>query len=118
QAETTMLAAADSLTAGNFDKATLQMREALKYLIEGRNRLEILILKTRDWRALAALRQFDRLQQQKLRRPKSDEEAARQIAERLDEWENEDDTLFDSGTDKANQPGGKQGEMEDRQLDI
>src|SRR5262249_48083893 len=30
QAETAMLAAADSLSGGNFDTATLQMREALK----------------------------------------------------------------------------------------
>jgi len=85
QAETSMLAAADSLTAGNYDTATLQMREALKYLIEGRNRLEIGILKRRDRQALAALRQFDRMQAQKLRRPKSDEEEARQIAQRLEE---------------------------------
>lgn len=118
QAETTMLAAADSLTAGNFDTATLQMREALKYLIEGRNRLEIFILKNRDRRALAELRQFDRLQQQKLRRPKSDEEAARQIAQRLEELANEEDALIAAGEEKADQPGGKQGELQDRQLDI
>jgi len=72
QAETAMLAAADSLSAGNYDAATLQMREALKYLIEARDRLEIAYLKNRNRATLAALRQFDRMQQQKLRRPKSD----------------------------------------------
>jgi len=113
QAERTMLAAADSLTAGNFDTATLQMREALKYLIEGRNRLEFLIVKQRDRRALAELRQFDRIQQQKLRQAKSDEEAARQIAERLEELASEEDVLFSDGASRS-----KPEELEDRQLDI
>ena len=112
QAETAMLAAADSLTAGNFTTATLQMREALKYLIEARNRLEILILAKRDRRALAELRQFDRMQQQKLRRSKSEEEEARQIPQRLEELASAEDVLFGSAT-PANQE-----ELEDRQLDI
>jgi hypothetical protein len=112
QAETSMLAAADSLTGGNFGTATLQMREALKYLIEGRNRLEILVRKQRDRRALAELRQFDRLQQQKLRRPKSEEEQARQIAQRLEELANAEDSLF-GGDMPANTE-----ELEDRQQDI
>jgi hypothetical protein len=113
QAETTMLAAADSLAGGNFDTATLQMREALKYLIEGRNRLEIFILKNRDRRALAELRQFDRLQRQKLRRPKSDEQQARQIAERLEELASEEEALF--GVSAASAPPE---DLEDRQLDV
>jgi hypothetical protein len=94
QAETAMLAAADSLSAGNYDTATLQMREALKYLIEGRNRLEIAFFKNRNRQMLAALRAFDRLQRQKLRRPKSDEDAAAQIAQRLEELAQAEDSLF------------------------
>jgi len=94
QAETSMLAATDSLSAGSYDTATLQMRDALKNLIEGRNRLEVFIRKNRDRQLLAQLRQFDRLQQQKLRRPKSDEEEARQIAERLKELADREDFLY------------------------
>jgi hypothetical protein len=112
QAETAMLAAADSLSAGNYDTATLQMREALKYLIEGRNRLEIGLLKNRDRQMLAALRLFDRLQRQKLRRPKSDEEEARQIAQRLEELAEQEDNLF------AGPGSSPSSDLEDRQLDI
>jgi hypothetical protein len=112
QAETSMLAAADSLSGGNFNTATLQMREALKYLIEGRNRLEILILK-RDRRALAELRQFDRMQQQRLRRPKSENEMAREIAQRLEQLANEEEALFGDAASAMNQQ-----ELEDRQLDV
>ncbi|HEV3022987.1 MAG TPA: DUF4175 family protein, partial [Pirellulales bacterium] len=45
QAEASMLAATDSLSAGKYDTAALQMRDALKELIEGRNKLQIFINK-------------------------------------------------------------------------
>lgn len=96
QAETSMLAAADSLTAGNFDTASLQMRDALKYLIEGRNRLQVFIFKNPDRALLARLRQFDRMQRQKLRRPKTDEEAARQLVQRLQELADSEEDISDS----------------------
>jgi hypothetical protein len=96
QAETAMLGATDSLSAGKYDTATLQQRDALKYLIEGRNRLEIFIRKNPNRAQLAALRQFDRLQQQKLRRPKSDEEEAREVAERLEELADKQDFIYAS----------------------
>ena len=85
QAETSMLAAADSLSAGKYDTAALQMRDALKDLIEGRNRLQVFILKNPDRDRMAQLRLFDRLQRQKLRRPKTDEEEALELVERLKE---------------------------------
>lgn len=94
QAETSMLSATDSLSAGSYDTATLQMRDALKSLIEGRNRLQILIQKNRNRQQLAALRAFDRMQQQKLRRPKSDEEEAKEIAQRLEELADKEDMLY------------------------
>lgn len=94
QAETSMLAAADSLAAGKFDTAALQMRDALKDLIEGRDRLRIDISKNPDRQMLAQLRLFDRLQQQKLRRPKTDEEEARQLVERLKELADREDFVY------------------------
>ncbi|HWL75155.1 MAG TPA: hypothetical protein VNQ74_14895, partial [Burkholderiaceae bacterium] len=62
QAESSMLAAADSLSAGSYDTANLQMRDALKYLIEGRNRLQLIFSKNPNREQLAALRAFDRMQ--------------------------------------------------------
>jgi hypothetical protein len=96
QAETAMLGATDSLSAGKYDNATLQQRDALKYLIEGRNRLEIFIRKNPNRAQLAALRQFDRMQQQKLRRPKTDEEEAREVAERLEDLADKQDFVYAS----------------------
>ncbi|MFM9965801.1 MAG: DUF4175 family protein [Planctomycetaceae bacterium] len=85
QAETAMLAAVDSLSVGKWENATLQMRDALKFLIEARNNFEMLIRKNPNPNMLAALRQFDRLQAQKLRRPKTDKEEARELIRRLEE---------------------------------
>jgi hypothetical protein len=92
QAETEMLAATDSLSAGKYDTATLQMRDALKDLIEGRNRIQFFIAKNPQ--QAQALRAFDRTQRQKLRRPKSDEEEARQIVERLQELADQEDFVY------------------------
>lgn len=82
QAETAMLAAVDSLSVAKWENATLQMRDALKALIEQRDRTRLFIMKNPQ--ALAQLRQFDRLQAQKLRRPKSDKEEARELIRRLE----------------------------------
>ncbi|HUY34323.1 MAG TPA: DUF4175 family protein [Pirellulales bacterium] len=96
QAESSMLAATDSLSAGKYDRATLQMRDALKDLIEGRNRLQIFIFKNPDRAQLAALRQFDRMQRQKLRRPKTDEEESKEIARRLQELADSEEFVYAS----------------------
>ncbi len=84
QAETAMLAAVDSLSVGKWENATLQMKDALKALIEQRDRTREAILKNPDPARLAALRAFDRLQAQKLRRPKTDKEEARELIRRLE----------------------------------
>jgi hypothetical protein len=94
QAESSMLAATDSLSAGKYDTAALQMRDALKELIEGRNRLQIAINKNPNRAQLAQLRQFDRMQQQKLRRPKTDEEEAKEIEKRLLELADSEDFVY------------------------
>jgi hypothetical protein len=93
QAETSMLAATDSLSAGKFSTSELQMRDALKSLIEGRDRLRILISKNRNRQQLAQLRQFDRMQQQKLRKPKSDEEEAKELAQRLEQLAQQENNI-------------------------
>lgn len=81
QAEANMLAAADSLSAGKYDTAVLQERDALKELIEGRNRLRMAIQKNpARFRSLGAA---DRRMAQKLRRPKSDKQEAEEVARRL-----------------------------------
>jgi hypothetical protein len=81
QAEAHMLAASDSLSAAKFDTAVLQQRDALKELIEGRNRLREEITKNpAKFRSLGAA---DRRMAQKLRRPKSDKEEAEEVVRRL-----------------------------------
>ncbi len=76
-----MLAAVDSLSAGKYDTAVLQERDALKELIEGRNKLREEIQKNPSkFRGFAAA---DRRMAQKLRRPKSDKEEAEEVVRRL-----------------------------------
>jgi len=84
QAESAMLLAVDSLSVGKWENATLQMKDALKLLIEQRERTALAINKNPDPARLAALRAFDRLQAQKLRRPKTDKEEARELIRRLE----------------------------------
>jgi hypothetical protein len=69
------------------------MRDAVKNLIDARDRIQIQINR-RNRQQLAGLRNFDRMQQQKIRRPKSDEEAARKIAQRLEELANDEDFVY------------------------
>jgi hypothetical protein len=84
QAEASMLQAVDSLSTGKWENATLQMRDALKFLIEQRDRTIESLLKNPDPARLAALRAFDRMQAQKIRRPKTDKEEAREVVNRLE----------------------------------
>ncbi|MBC8114179.1 MAG: VWA domain-containing protein, partial [Candidatus Saccharimonas sp.] len=93
QAETAMLAAVDSLSVGKWENATLQMKDALKALVEQRDRTRFAIMKNPDPARLAALRQFDRAQAQKLRRPKSDKEEARELIRRLEELMNQETSI-------------------------
>src|SRR5205807_5585285 len=54
---------------------------------------EIGIFKKLNREQLAWLRQFDRMQRQKLRKPKSEEQEAREIAQRLEELAAQEDDL-------------------------
>lgn len=84
QAEAAILQAVDSLSVAKWENATLQMRDALKSLIEQRDRTIEAIRKNPDPARLAQLRAFDRQQAQKLRRPKTDKEEARELIGRLE----------------------------------
>jgi hypothetical protein len=94
QAETSMLGATDSLSAGNYETAVLQERDAVKYLIEGRIKIEQTISKNPNRQQLAQLRSFDRTQRQKLRKPKTDEEEAKEIAQRLEQLAQEENFVY------------------------
>lgn len=84
QAESAILQAVDSLSVGKWENASLQMRDALKFLIEQRDRTLETIRKNPDAARLAQIRAFDRQQAQKLRRPKTDKEEARELIARLE----------------------------------
>lgn len=104
QAEAAMLQAVDSLSVAKWENATLQMRDALKALIEQRDRTQAFILKNPNAALLAALRAFDRLQAQKLRRPKSDKEEARELIRRLEELVNQENAVvgaLEDGEEKS-----------------
>ena len=102
-----MLAAVDSLSVGKWENATLQMKDALKFLIEARENLQIAILKNPDPARLAALRQFDRLQAQKLRRPKTDKEEARELIRRLEELIGQEATVVNGLAEETEEPSTK-----------
>ena len=104
QAETAMLAAVDSLSVGKWENATLQMKDALKALVEQRDRTRLAIMKNPDPARLAALRQFDRAQAQKLRRPKTDKEEARELIRRLEELMNQEISIAGALEDDGGTP--------------
>lgn len=93
QAETAILAAVDSLSVGKWENATLQMKDALKALIEQRDRTVRSILKNPNRMQAAAIRAFDRMQAQKLRRPKTDREEAQELIRRLEALAAEEETI-------------------------
>ncbi len=100
QAETAILAAVDSLSVGKWDNATLQMKDALKALIEQRDRTVQAILKNPNRGQAAAIRAFDRMQAQKLRRPKTDREEAKELIRRLEALATEEEAIA-SGLDAS-----------------
>ena len=113
-----MLAAVDSLSVGKWENATLQMKDALKALIEARTNLQIQIMKNPPNAAqLAALRQFDRMQAQKLRRPKSDKEEARELIRRLEELVNQEATVVSGLEEEMEEPRTKNQEPKDEQAE-
>lgn len=82
QAEEAMLSAVDSLNNAKFPTAIGQERDALRFLMEARDTVQVNLAKQPP-KVRAAARQFDRIQRQKLRRPNEKAETLPQIAEEL-----------------------------------
>ena len=111
QAESDMLSAVDSLSAGKYATAVLQQRDALKELVEGRNRLLEAIMK--NPRAFRSLSAADRRMAQKLRRPKSDKQEAEEVVRRLKQLaqqENQMQVALAGGMNTGGGGGGKPNE--------
>jgi hypothetical protein len=110
QAEEAMLSAVDSLNGAKFSTAIGQERDALRYLMEARNTIQIGLMKqSRAVRAQA--RAFDRLQRQKLRRENEKSDSLPQIAEELARLAGEEDevsrTIAVGGKSKDPMAGGE-----------
>ncbi len=91
-AEESMLAAVAALDHGQNMRAPGHMGDALRHLIEARLTLQVLI--GQDTQASQKVRQFDRQQAQKIRKPKKDAEEAEEIAERIEELAQEEDFVY------------------------
>lgn len=87
QAEASMLAAVDSLTAGRFENAVVQEKDAQQYLVETRDLLEVQLQALRQNAAIRrAVQQLNAMVRQRLRRQDSDRqqsETAQALVERL-----------------------------------
>lgn len=91
QAVDSMRAAADSLAAGKYAGAVLQEKDALRYLVEGRSRINISISGEIGGAMLMRLLSFDLLQMQKLRRPDRDEDSIERMIARFEKLAEEED---------------------------
>jgi hypothetical protein len=96
QAEDKMLAAVDSLSAGKYETAVLQEKDALRFLIEGRRTIEQALSK-KPAKIQAEARNFDRRMTQKLRKPKNEEDAE-EVAERLRELASAEEFVYETLT--------------------
>jgi hypothetical protein len=92
QAEDAMLSAVDSLNGAKFETAIAQQRDALRYLMEARDTTQRALQKQPP-KVRAAVRQFERLQRQKLRRDNEKAETLPAIAEELNKLAGEEDEV-------------------------
>ena len=93
QAEESMLAAVSALDHGQNAPAPRHMADALRHLIEARDTLRIGIPPD-DAAMRQAMRNFDRMQAQKIRKPKKDEQEAEEIAEEIEQLAQEEDFVY------------------------
>ena len=93
-AEESMLAAIAALDHGQNARSPGHMSDALRHLIKARNTLRVAI--GQDPAASQAMRNFDRMQAQKIRRPKKDEQEAEEIAAELEALAQEEDFVYES----------------------
>jgi hypothetical protein len=71
------------------------MGDALRQLIKARNTLRISIA-SGDASARQAMRSFDRMQAQKIRKPKKDQDEAEEIAERIEQLARDEDFVYET----------------------
>jgi hypothetical protein len=118
QAEESMLAAVSALDLGKNADAPPRMTEAVRHLIEVRRKLaEVINL---DPSTAQALRQFDRTQVQKIRKPKSESEEAEQVVEDLEKLADDEDFVYATipAADKEGAiPDGGQGDQAEDKKD-
>ena len=115
-----MQASIDSLDRSKIEEAPPAMAEALKHLVAARR--ELINLIGENPALAAAMRAYDRKQAQKIRKPKSKDEEAEELANRLEELAQEEDFVYatiaksDGGTEpdpNAKAPEGEKGEPKD-----
>jgi hypothetical protein len=92
-AEESMLAAVGALDHGQNERAPDHMGSALRHLVSARNTLRITIGMA-SASARQAIRGYDRLQRQKIRRPKKDREQAEEIAEQIEQAAEDEDFVY------------------------
>ena len=88
-----MQAALDALDRSKNEEAPPAMAEALKQLVAARRDILFLIGDTSPAMA-AAMRKFDRTQAQKIRKPKSKDQEAEEIADRLEALADEEEFVY------------------------
>ena len=92
QAEEAMLASVEALDRGKNAEAPPHMSEAVRRLIEVRDTLRVLI--GNDSALARMLRQFDRSQAQKIRKPKKEAEEAEAIAAEIEQLADDEDFVY------------------------
>jgi hypothetical protein len=95
-AEEAMLTVMDSLSVGGYETASLQERDALRYLVEGRNLIEITIGQGGGGGALRRLFEANRRLLQRLRRPRTDIERAAEAARTLRTLADREQNVYDA----------------------
>ena len=117
-AEESMLAAVAALDHGQNARSPGHMSDALRHLIKARDTLRV-AHRARPATTRRAMRSFDRMQAQKIRKPKKDEQEAEEIAEELEALAQEEDFVYETlgGILMEQQQGedGKGGEAGQRQ---
>ena len=92
-AEESMLAAIAALDRGQNGRAPAHMGDALRHLIQARDTLRIAIGQE-DASTRQAMRGYDRMQTQKIRKPKKDQEEAEEIAEKIEQLAHDEDFVY------------------------
>ncbi|SFH74071.1 coiled-coil domain-containing protein [Planctomicrobium piriforme] len=118
-AETSMLAAIDSLSVGNLESATIQEKDAQQYLVEGRNQLRSLLQRNRTVRRSFA--SFSSQMLARMFRNQQNDEFAQSLVSRLRGLAREEASLSQlarSMSDAIGDAGGQPAPTEAQQKSI